>query len=449
VRPVRWFGARRLPARSARQRSRHDGRWPRPNCGANGWQSTSGSTSSTSIRPASNGCCCRASRSRRRPAAWLRSGAGWPPSSRAWRPATTTTCSPTCGRLTTSHPPTAMLHAADVVLLLVRPELPSISAARRRAPYVAARARRTRQRLRHARPRRRRPGHLLARRDREAAGHTGGRRPSGGRPQRPGAHPRRHRAARVAAAQAHPDSRGEPAIDRGPTAGAPGSDGRPGGFSVSDDRDVNGSTIASYPSGLYRNVPHYELTQRPAEFADDVYDDAEFIDDQYVDDQYVDDQFVDADPTMMIRHPAAPVSPGMPPLRGGAHRSALDPTMFDAPAFRNASLPGGGLDGTPHGPTSILPVQPGQPGAPATADAVGTAAAQTALVEPDRGSAAGGPRRLRSRTDPARAGRRGADPLAAHRARRDPGRDRPPARGDRRRGGGPLRRHDAPVAAPR
>ncbi len=34
-----------------------------------------------------------------------------------------------CGRLTTSHPPTAMLHAADVVLLFVRPELPSISAA--------------------------------------------------------------------------------------------------------------------------------------------------------------------------------------------------------------------------------------------------------------------------------------------------------------------------------
>jgi hypothetical protein len=33
-----------------------------------------------------------------------------------------------CGRLSTVHPPTPILHAADVVLLLVRPELPSISA---------------------------------------------------------------------------------------------------------------------------------------------------------------------------------------------------------------------------------------------------------------------------------------------------------------------------------
>jgi hypothetical protein len=33
-----------------------------------------------------------------------------------------------CGRLTTVHPPTPVLHAADVVLLAVRPELPSIAA---------------------------------------------------------------------------------------------------------------------------------------------------------------------------------------------------------------------------------------------------------------------------------------------------------------------------------
>ncbi|HEY2793812.1 MAG TPA: ParA family protein [Micromonosporaceae bacterium] len=34
-----------------------------------------------------------------------------------------------CGRLTTVHPPTAILHSADAVLLTIRPELPSISAA--------------------------------------------------------------------------------------------------------------------------------------------------------------------------------------------------------------------------------------------------------------------------------------------------------------------------------
>ncbi|HEY1488173.1 MAG TPA: ParA family protein, partial [Micromonosporaceae bacterium] len=34
-----------------------------------------------------------------------------------------------CGRLTTVHPPTAILHSADAVLLVIRPELPSISAA--------------------------------------------------------------------------------------------------------------------------------------------------------------------------------------------------------------------------------------------------------------------------------------------------------------------------------
>ncbi len=34
-----------------------------------------------------------------------------------------------CGRLSTVHPPTPVLHAADIVLLAVRPELPSISAA--------------------------------------------------------------------------------------------------------------------------------------------------------------------------------------------------------------------------------------------------------------------------------------------------------------------------------
>jgi hypothetical protein len=34
-----------------------------------------------------------------------------------------------CGRLTTVHPPTPILYAADAVLLVIRPELPSISAA--------------------------------------------------------------------------------------------------------------------------------------------------------------------------------------------------------------------------------------------------------------------------------------------------------------------------------
>ena len=34
-----------------------------------------------------------------------------------------------CGRMTAPHPPTPLLYAADVVLLLVRPDLPSISAA--------------------------------------------------------------------------------------------------------------------------------------------------------------------------------------------------------------------------------------------------------------------------------------------------------------------------------
>ncbi len=144
---------------------------------------------------------------------------------------------------------------------------------------------------------------------------------------------------------------------------------------MSDDRDVNGSTIASYPSGLYRNVPHYELAQRPAEYMNDPrFGDP--YDDGYDDADFVDHGFVDADPTMTIRHPAAPVSPGMPPLpplppsgpppRGGAHRSGdgLDPTIFDAPVFRDAALGGGRFAAHALTQQPLVPQYPQRPAQP-------------------------------------------------------------------------------------
>ena len=147
VRPVRRLGAGRFPARPTQRR-------PRP--GSAGRRRVAQRTTrgrllaaSRRLRPAEPATAAAARHQRadagRQPGADL--GSPGHLSSRHWRQRHNFDVFADCGRLAVPHPPTPVLQAADLVLVVVRPNLPSISATAAAIRSLRHRLGRTRQRV--------------------------------------------------------------------------------------------------------------------------------------------------------------------------------------------------------------------------------------------------------------------------------------------------------------